>query len=120
MPRRRRPHHEAEGPPVLLRLFLSVFFLWVGCVGGAHALTSVQALRIAQGDSDARIAALNEVVVSADTALDILWGATIREHVVVRQYLTMLCRIAWLGCAQLILTKKPLRRRSLKRQGSTG
>jgi len=54
---------------VLLRLFLTVLLLCIGCLGGAHALTPEQALRIAQGDSDDRIAALNQAVVAADPAL---------------------------------------------------
>jgi urea transport system permease protein len=40
------------------------------CAGAAVALTPDQALRIAQGDSDARIAALNEAVAGHGTAPD--------------------------------------------------
>ncbi|MFY8089208.1 MAG: urea ABC transporter permease subunit UrtB, partial [Rubrivivax sp.] len=36
---------------------------------GAHALTQEQALRMAQGDSDSRIAALTEAVTAGDAAL---------------------------------------------------
>jgi urea transport system permease protein len=43
--------------------------LLLAACGLALALTPDQALRIAQGDSDDRIAALNEVVVAADPAL---------------------------------------------------
>jgi urea transport system permease protein len=55
------------GQPPVLRLLLVVCLLVVHGVG--FALTPDQALRIAQGESDARIAALNEVVVAADPAL---------------------------------------------------
>ncbi len=51
----------------MLRLLLVVCLLALHGVG--LALTPDQALRIAQGESDARIAALNEVVVAADPAL---------------------------------------------------
>ena len=43
--------------------------LFLVCSLAAHALTPDQALRIAQGESDERIAALNEVVAAADPAL---------------------------------------------------
>ncbi len=51
----------------LLRVFLGALLL--GLAGAATALTPAQALRIAQGESDERIAALNEVVTAADPAL---------------------------------------------------
>ena len=41
----------------------------LGWAGRAHALSAEQALRIADGDSDARIAALNEAVASGDAQL---------------------------------------------------
>ncbi|MES1163207.1 MAG: urea ABC transporter permease subunit UrtB [Rhizobacter sp.] len=47
----------------------------------AHALTPGQALRIAQGDSDERIAALNEVVVAADPALAAYVQALLADEV---------------------------------------
>ena len=52
---------------MLLRLILLVLGAALG--SSAFALTPDQALRIAQGESDARIAALNEVVRAADPAL---------------------------------------------------
>ena len=45
----------------------------------ALALTSEQALKIASGESDSRIAALNEVVGAADPALAGYWGASTFE-----------------------------------------
>ncbi len=44
-------------------------FLWLGGAGTAAALTQQQALAMAAGDSDARIAALNNAVAAADPAL---------------------------------------------------
>ena len=44
-------------------------FLWLGRAGPAAALTQEQALSMAAGDSDARIAALNAAVAAADPAL---------------------------------------------------
>jgi urea transport system permease protein len=51
---------------VLLRLFLCLSFL---ALSPAWALTPEQAARIAAGDSDGRIAALNETVAAGDPAL---------------------------------------------------
>ncbi|MBA4178522.1 MAG: urea ABC transporter permease subunit UrtB, partial [Leptothrix sp. (in: Bacteria)] len=51
---------------------------WCGLAG---ALTHDQALRIAQGESDARIAALNEVVVAADPALSAYVQALLADEV---------------------------------------
>jgi urea transport system permease protein len=52
------------------RVLRLLFVVWLVTVHGVgSALTPDQALRIAQGESDARIAALNEVVVAADPAL---------------------------------------------------
>ncbi len=50
-------------------------------VSAALALTPDQALRIAQGESDARIAALNEVVVAADPALAAYVQALLADEV---------------------------------------
>src|SRR5215207_4166545 len=50
-------------------LFLACALSLAGLAAPAWALTPAQALRIAQGDSDERIAALNEVVASGDAAL---------------------------------------------------
>ena len=50
-------------------------------VGLAQALTPDQALRIAQGESDARIAALNEVVSAADPALAAYVQALLADEV---------------------------------------
>jgi urea transport system permease protein len=64
---------------VLLRL---IVFVWVATLGSsALALTPDQALRIAQGESDARIAALNEVVVAADPALAAYVQALLADEV---------------------------------------
>jgi urea transport system permease protein len=46
-----------------------LFLALAGWAGGAFALTPEQAWRIAQGDSDERIAALNEVVAAGDAKL---------------------------------------------------
>jgi len=50
-------------------LLLAVAVTITGGAGEAFALTHGQALRIAQGDSDARIAALNEVAAAGDAQL---------------------------------------------------
>ncbi len=64
---------------MLLRL---IVFVWVATLGSpALALTPDQALRIAQGESDARIAALNEVVVAADPALAAYVQALLADEV---------------------------------------
>jgi len=47
-------------------LLLALALAMAAWVSRAHALTPEQALRIAQGDSDARIAALNEAVAAGD------------------------------------------------------
>ena len=51
------------------------------CAGSAFALSPDQALRIAQGDSDDRIAALNEVVLAADPALAAYVQALLADEV---------------------------------------
>jgi urea transport system permease protein len=51
------------------------------CVSAATALTPDQALRVAQGESDARIAALNEVVTAADPALAAYVQALLADEV---------------------------------------
>jgi urea transport system permease protein len=64
---------------VLLRLIL---FVWTAALGSSvFALTPDQALRIAQGESDARIAALNEVVTAADPALAAYVQALLADEV---------------------------------------
>ena len=55
--------------------------LLLGLAGTAFALTPDQALRIAQGESDARIAALNEVVTAADPALTAYVQALLADEV---------------------------------------
>ena len=55
--------------------------LLLGLAGTAFALTPDQALRIAQGESDARIAALNEVVTAADPALTAYVQALLSDEV---------------------------------------
>ena len=50
-------------------LFLAAALVAGGWAGRAHALTPEQALAIAQGDSDSRIAALNERVAAGDTSV---------------------------------------------------
>jgi urea transport system permease protein len=53
----------------------------LGLAGSAWALSPDQALRIAQGESDARIAALNEVVTAADPALAAYVQALLADEV---------------------------------------
>ena len=65
----------------LLVLQRLVFLLLLLGPWSAWALTPDQALRIAQGDSDARIAALNEVVVAADPALAAYVQALLADEV---------------------------------------
>jgi urea transport system permease protein len=55
--------------------------LFLGLAGTAFAFTPDQALRIAQGESDARIAALNEVVAAADPALAAYVQALLADEV---------------------------------------
>ncbi len=55
--------------------------LLLACAALAQALTPDQALRIAQGESDARIAALNEVVAAADPALAAYVQALLADEV---------------------------------------
>ncbi|MDP3228125.1 MAG: urea ABC transporter permease subunit UrtB, partial [Acidovorax sp.] len=55
--------------------------LLLGLAGGAFALTPDQALRIASGDSEARIAALDEVVAAADPALEAYLQALLANQV---------------------------------------
>ncbi len=68
-----------ERPAVLLRWI--VFLVGLCGVSATFALTPDQALRIAQGESDARIAALNEVVVAADPALAAYVQALLADEV---------------------------------------
>ena len=64
----------------MLRRLLSGCCLAFACAS-ASALTSGQALRIAQGDSEQRIAALNEVVAAADPALEAYVRALLADAV---------------------------------------
>ena len=64
---------------MLNRVLVSIALL-IGSLG-ASALTTDQALRIAQGESDARIAALNEVVLAADPALSAYVQALLADEV---------------------------------------
>ena len=64
---------------MLLRLIAFVLAAALG--SSAFALTTDQALRIAQGESDARIAALNEVVLAADPALTAYVQALLADEV---------------------------------------
>jgi len=66
-------------PALLFRVFC--FLAGLLAAGAAHALTPDQALRIAQGESDARIAALNEVVIAADPALAAYVQALLADEV---------------------------------------
>jgi urea transport system permease protein len=66
------------GALVLLRLLFFIALLWSW---SAFALTPDQALRIASGESDARIAALNEVVVAADPGLGPFVQAMLADEV---------------------------------------
>ena len=50
-------------------LLLALFITMTGWAGRAHALTQEQALRLADGDSDSRIEALNELVAAGDATL---------------------------------------------------
>jgi urea transport system permease protein len=66
----------------LTRLFGASFLLLaLAWLGAAHALTPDQALRIAQGESDERIAALNEAVTAADPALAAYVQALLADEV---------------------------------------
>jgi urea transport system permease protein len=63
-------------------LFAALFgALFLGLAGSALALSPDQALRIAQGESDNRIAALNEVVAAADPALAAYVKALLADEV---------------------------------------
>jgi urea transport system permease protein len=63
-------------------LFVALFgALFLALVGSASALTPDHALRIAQGESDDRIAALNEVVAAADPALAAYVKALLADEV---------------------------------------
>ncbi len=64
---------------MLLRLI--VFALTAALGSSAFALTADQTLRIAQGESDARIAALNEAVAAADPALAAYVQALLADEV---------------------------------------
>ena len=64
----------------MLSRFL-LFALIALLAGAAQALTTDQALRIAQGESDDRIAALNEAVVAADPALAAYVQALLADEV---------------------------------------
>ena len=64
---------------MLKRLLLC--FGWILLAQSAFALTPDQALRVAAGESDARIAALNEVVAAADPALGPFVQALLADEV---------------------------------------
>ena len=64
----------------LLRTLCAALW-WLTWAGSALALSPDQALRIAQGDSDDRIAALNEVVLAADPALTAYVQALLADEV---------------------------------------
>ena len=64
----------------MLRRFLLILTLLLGTLP-AVALTPEQAARIAVGDSDERIAALNEVVLAADPALQAYVQALLADEV---------------------------------------
>ncbi len=66
--------------PLVIQRFLLCCFL-VFAHGAAFALSADQALRIAQGESDNRIAALNEVVTAADPALAAYVKALLADEV---------------------------------------
>jgi len=55
--------------------------LFLALVGSVHALTPDQAARIAAGESEARLAALNEVVTAADPALAAYVQAILADEV---------------------------------------
>jgi urea transport system permease protein len=69
----------SEASALLIRCFLLIVALLLA--GAAHALTPEQALRIVQGDSDERIAALNEAVVTGDPALADFVQAVLADEV---------------------------------------
>jgi urea transport system permease protein len=64
-----------------LRTAVALLLVWVGLHGTAFALTPDQAFRIASGESDERIAALNEVVAAADPALGAYAKAMLDDEV---------------------------------------
>ena len=68
------------GLPLVLRRLLLILTLLLGTLP-ALALTPEQAARIAAGDSDERIAALNEVVLAADPALQAYVQALLADEV---------------------------------------
>ena len=63
-----------------LRCF-AVFLLALWCALPAHALTAAQAKAIADGDSDERIAALNQAVAAAEPGLDAFMQALLDDAV---------------------------------------
>ncbi len=70
------------GPGFGGRLVALLALVWLcGVAPGAHALTPEQAARIADGDSDARIAALDEAVAAADPALAPFLQALLADEV---------------------------------------
>jgi urea transport system permease protein len=68
-----------QRPTLLIRCFL--FLAGLLLAGAASALTPDQALRIVQGDSDERIAALNEAVLTGDLALANFVQAVLADEV---------------------------------------
>jgi urea transport system permease protein len=91
----RRLHRKATetrlfGPFVLLRFFQLCAFLL--SVGAAHALSPEQSIRIATGESDDRISALNEAVAAADPALPNFIAALLADEVKVAAGKTYIVR----------------------------
>ncbi len=76
----RRPRGLGALATALVSL-IAALLLAVLCTGRAHALTADQALRIVSGESDARLAALNEVVAAADPALQPFVQAILADEV---------------------------------------
>ena len=72
------------------RVALAGFLL--ACLGHSHALTPEQALRIAAGDSDGRIAALNQAVAAAEPALQSFLQALLADEVKVAGSRTFIVR----------------------------
>jgi urea transport system permease protein len=64
----------------VLRIFFLCFAL-AAAVSSARAITPDQALRIVSGESDSRIAALNELVAAGDPSLGILLQAVLADEV---------------------------------------
>ena len=79
------PGFRWEAPILGLLRWLGALVASVGLAGAAHALTAEQAARIAAGDSESRIAAMNEAVAAADPALGPFLQALMADEVRVAQ-----------------------------------